>query len=169
GQRPTHAKPFVGREPELAQLTTLLDELQNGRGRLVLVTGDPGIGKTRLVDAFQELAGERVTWLQSASTLYFGETSESPFAETVRRWLGLEATPEPDEVLPALEKALPALLGAESAEVLPYLASLLSVKADPVSDERVRDLSPGHLTDEISRAYATWVRALAARGPVVVV
>jgi len=169
GQRPTHAKPFVGREPELAQLTTLLDELQNGRGRLVLVTGDPGIGKTRLVDAFQELAGERVTWLQSASTLYFGETSESPFAETVRRWLGLEATPEPDEVLPALEKALPELLGAESAEVLPYLASLLSVKADPVSDERVRDLSPGHITDEISRAYATWVRALAARGPVVVV
>jgi predicted ATPase len=53
--------------------------------------------------------------------------------------------------------------------VLPYLASLLSVKADPVSDERVRDLSPGHLTDEIRRAYGTWVRALAARGPVVLV
>jgi class 3 adenylate cyclase len=169
GQRPAHAKPFVGREPELAELRTLLDELQSGRGRLVLVTGDPGIGKTRLVDAFHELAGDQVTWLQSASTLYLGETSESPFAETVRRWLGLEATAEPDEVLPALETALPELLADESAEVLPYLASLLSVKADPVSDERVRDLSPGDLTDEIRRAYGTWVRALAARGPVVIV
>jgi class 3 adenylate cyclase len=169
GQRPAPSKPFVGREPEVAQLRTLVDELRSGRGRLVLVTGDPGIGKTRLVDAFRDFAGDELTWLESASTSYVGETSDSPFAETVRRWLGIDATTEPDDVLPALETALPELLGAESAEVLPYLASLLSVKADPVSDERVRDLSPGHLTDEIRRAYGTWVRALAARGPVVLV
>jgi predicted ATPase len=159
----------VGREPELARLTTLLDELRSGHGRLVLVTGDPGIGKTRLVDAFHELAGDQVTWLQSATTSYVGETSESPFAETVRRWLGLDLTADPGDVLPALETALPDLLGAESAEVLPYLASLLSVKADPVSDERVRDLSPGTLTDEIRRAYGAWLRAVAARRPVVLV
>jgi class 3 adenylate cyclase len=169
GQRPAPSKPFVGREPELGQLQALLEELKGGHGRLVLVTGDPGIGKTRLVEAFHELAANEVTWLESASTSYVGETSESPFAETVRRWLGLEATAEPGEVLPALETALPDLLGADSAEVLPYLASLLSVKADPVSDERVRDLSPGHLTDEIRRAYGTWLRALAARRPVVLV
>jgi predicted ATPase/class 3 adenylate cyclase len=169
GQRPAPAKPFVGREPELGRLRGLLDELTSGHGRLVLVTGDPGIGKTRLVDAFQELAGDEVTWLQSATTSYAGETSESPFAETVRRWLGLEGTADPGEVLPALKTALPDLLGPESEEVLPYLASLLSVKSDPESDERVRDLSPGHLTHEIRRAYDAWLRALAARKPVVLV
>ncbi len=169
GQRPVVSKPFVGREPEIAQLRALLEELKSGRGRLVFITGNPGIGKTRVVDAFHELAGDDVTWLQSASTSYMGETSDSPFAETVRRWLGLEPTDDPTEVLQALETALPDLLGGESAEVLPYLASLLSVKADPVSDERVRDLSPGGLTDEIRRAFGAWVRAVAARRPVVVV
>jgi AAA ATPase domain len=45
---------FVGRERELAELTAALDGLERGRGSLFLLSGEPGIGKTRLAD---ELAG----------------------------------------------------------------------------------------------------------------
>jgi AAA ATPase domain len=55
---PAHAgrpsRPFVGREQELAELASVLEEGASGRGSLVLVTGEPGIGKTRLT---AELAG----------------------------------------------------------------------------------------------------------------
>jgi tetratricopeptide (TPR) repeat protein len=46
------AEPVVGRERELAQLERLLDEARSGRRRIVFVSGEPGIGKTALVDAF---------------------------------------------------------------------------------------------------------------------
>src|SRR4051812_28205282 len=50
----TSPRPFVGRARELEELRASLDDAAAGRGRLVLVTGEPGIGKTRLL---QELAG----------------------------------------------------------------------------------------------------------------
>jgi DNA-binding SARP family transcriptional activator len=46
------AEPVVGRERELAHLEGLLREAQSGRRRLVFVSGEPGIGKTAIVDAF---------------------------------------------------------------------------------------------------------------------
>jgi predicted ATPase len=46
--------PMVGRDRELARVTLFLDDARAGRGRLVLCTGEAGIGKTRLAE---ELAG----------------------------------------------------------------------------------------------------------------
>ena len=56
---------FVGREYELSELHAGLAEASAGRGSLVLVVGEPGIGKTRLADAFSgeaRRAGARVLW-----------------------------------------------------------------------------------------------------------
>ena len=50
--------PIVGRSGELAQLRAALVAASGGAGRLVLVSGEPGIGKTRLVSALTEMAGE---------------------------------------------------------------------------------------------------------------
>ena len=50
--------PIVGRAAELGQLRAALVAVSGGAGRLVLVSGEPGIGKTRLVAAVAEMAGE---------------------------------------------------------------------------------------------------------------
>src|SRR5262252_10175894 len=50
--------PIVGRGHELAQLRAALVAASGGAGRLVLVSGEPGIGKTRLTSAVMEIAGE---------------------------------------------------------------------------------------------------------------
>ncbi len=47
---------FVGREPELAELRNALDDVQSGRGRIVMLVGEPGIGKTRIAEAFADTA-----------------------------------------------------------------------------------------------------------------
>ena len=52
-------RPFVGRVQELADLASALEEAVSGRGSLVLLTGEPGIGKTRLMSEFARLAGQR--------------------------------------------------------------------------------------------------------------
>jgi Holliday junction resolvasome RuvABC ATP-dependent DNA helicase subunit len=51
---------FVGRAQELADLRVALDDACTGRGRLLLLSGDPGIGKTRL--AVEIAAGGRRPW-----------------------------------------------------------------------------------------------------------
>jgi hypothetical protein len=56
---------FVGRDRELGLGLTLLDEVLRGRGRLLLITGEPGIGKSRLAEELATQAGERgaqVVW-----------------------------------------------------------------------------------------------------------
>jgi predicted ATPase len=47
---------FVGRDQELADLGSALEEAASGRGSLVLVTGEPGIGKTRLMSELARAA-----------------------------------------------------------------------------------------------------------------
>ncbi len=61
----TEPSTFVGRGAELAELRAALDDAAAGRGRLLLISGEPGIGKTRLADEFNLIAasqGARVAW-----------------------------------------------------------------------------------------------------------
>lgn len=51
-------RPFVGRAEELADLASAFDDAASGRGSLVLVTGEPGIGKTRLMSELAQVAGQ---------------------------------------------------------------------------------------------------------------
>jgi predicted ATPase len=48
------AQPFVGRGPELDVLSSAFSDAAEGNGGAVFVVGDPGIGKTRLVDEFTD-------------------------------------------------------------------------------------------------------------------
>src|SRR5258708_30503133 len=52
------ARAFVGRADELGRLEDALVDARRGDGRFVLVTGTPGIGKTRLVDELVSRAGD---------------------------------------------------------------------------------------------------------------
>jgi DNA-binding SARP family transcriptional activator len=53
---------FVGRELALQRLVEVLDAVGHGRGQVVLVSGEPGIGKTSLLRRFTELSGVSVVW-----------------------------------------------------------------------------------------------------------
>jgi predicted ATPase len=59
--------PFVGRRAELAQARELLDRLGAGRGGALIVVGEPGIGKTRLLEEIAPVAGDFSPRAPSAS------------------------------------------------------------------------------------------------------
>jgi len=56
---PQHSVAFVGRERELAELRTHLEDAINGHGRITLLTGEPGIGKTRTAEELAAYARSR--------------------------------------------------------------------------------------------------------------
>ncbi len=73
---------YIGREEELSLLSGLLDEVRNGRGRLVLVEGEAGIGKTRLIGQMKALTNFSEFTFLFGRCLYFKDTDiYLPFKE----------------------------------------------------------------------------------------
>jgi class 3 adenylate cyclase len=139
--RQVSLRPLVGREREAEALRAIAAELHAGRGNLLLLVGEAGIGKTRLLAELRLLAGE-VAWLEGQSLAYGGLPS-SPFVDALLRWLGVGAG-DPEVVLRTRARAK---LGADFAG----LGQLLGI-----SD------GGAHVTS----AYLAWLEALATQGPV---
>lgn len=105
GSRPT----FVGRQHERAVLRSALDAALGGRGRLVVLAGEPGVGKTRLADelaAEASVRGAVVAWGHCWEG--GGAPAYWPWIQILRRCLG-EATPLPSAEIPESSPLLPLL------------------------------------------------------------
>ena len=116
---PARRTPLIGREAELAQARRLLDELSQGRGGVMLVGGEPGVGKTRLCQVLlDEARGRGALCLVGRCYEQEGTPPFTPYAElldvvsrlvparTFRDVLG-DAAPEIARVLPSLRQTFP--------------------------------------------------------------
>jgi class 3 adenylate cyclase len=158
---------LFGRERECRRLRTVATDVKAGRGQILFIIGDAGIGKTRMLAELRSLVEEGTTWLEG-HCLSYGGLATWPFIEILRRWLCVEWE-EPEVVTRTKARAkLGSLLGADLVDVLPPLARLLKIRLDPELDDRVL-ASPESFSREMRRAYCTWIEALTAEGPVVLV
>jgi class 3 adenylate cyclase len=129
------APPFVGRDEEMARIAGLFHRAQAGEGALVMVVGEPGIGKTRMAEELAELArGEGTRVL--AGRCYEGEWAPpyGPFGEAIETY-ARAVTPEElrrdlGPGAPPLARLVPSL-----RERLPDIAEPIPLQAD---EERFR-------------------------------
>jgi class 3 adenylate cyclase/tetratricopeptide (TPR) repeat protein len=126
GSPAPRARPFVGRVSELEQLGRLLDALGEGRGRPVIVEGEPGIGKSRLMGEFTRRARQRgLTLLSGAaeavecSTLYFA------WRPILARILGMEHEEDAIARFDRVRARLGVIPGR--ADLLPLLNPILAL------------------------------------------
>jgi class 3 adenylate cyclase len=147
---------LAGRAAELEELEAVLHDLGRGRGRVVLLTGAPGIGKTRLLTELAVRAGDDVTWLEGRCHSY-GGLPGWPFVEALLGWLGAEIG-EPEIAIRTKARAGLGGLFCDGAEdVLVPLASLLRLRLDTQATS----------VDGSSAAYVRWLEALAGSNPVI--
>jgi predicted ATPase/class 3 adenylate cyclase len=81
---------FVGREHELGVLSRALDEARHRRGTLIEVIGEPGMGKSRLINEIRPLAND-IPVLDGPSGSYHSHTAYHPFRTLLRDLLGITA------------------------------------------------------------------------------
>jgi class 3 adenylate cyclase/tetratricopeptide (TPR) repeat protein len=158
--------PFVGRDEERGLLLGRWERAREGDGQVVLVTGEAGIGKSRLVQALRErLAHERHAWVESAGSPYHQNTPFHAVVDMLRQCLsGGEATPA--RRLERLESAL-ALSGMRPDEAVPLVAPLLDL---PVPDSYPPLLlSPEGQRRRLLATLVAWVVAAARLQPLVIV
>jgi tetratricopeptide (TPR) repeat protein len=167
GGRKTRAKPpvgaLVGRQRELAEIIDALGRVEQGAGTVVAVTGEPGIGKSRLTGAVERHAIDRgIRWLHGRCLSYGAGLAYWPYADVLRRWAGISGTAGAADAGASLAGALDR---SESSAALPFFAQLLGVT--PAGVEAPPDLEPEAFRRALHRAFAEWLRALAAERPVV--
>ncbi len=120
-------RPLVGRAEEMQQFETLVHAcLSRQRGRIVFVRGDPGLGKSRLVAEFLDVARERGLACHATTILDFGaRTGHDAIRVLIQSLLGLASDADEAARRDALERA--GLFGADGADLTPYLFESLDV------------------------------------------
>ena len=119
--------PFVGRTRELDALDAQWSSIDSGVARFIVLRGEPGIGKSRLVEEFQRrVASPDVDVLHMRCTPYTQNSAFLPVTELIGRRLDLDHSLGPDVRLDRIDKRLKELRIAAS-EAAPLLAALLSI------------------------------------------
>jgi class 3 adenylate cyclase/predicted ATPase len=152
---------LVGREEELELLLRRWERAARGEGQFVQIVGEPGIGKSRLVEEFRLKLGETPhTWVEFPSSQLFQNTPLHPIAEWGRQRFGDADTPA-GQRLAELENTLQ-LIGLEPAEHAPLIAPLVDIPLPPGS---ASNLPPEQLGRRQLAALVAWFLAGARSQP----
>ena len=171
GRRDGVGSVLVGREPEFATLIRSLAALGGGRdGEIVLLRGEPGTGKSRLLaEAKRHDAAARVLWLEGRA-ISFGRTlSYWPFIEILSAAFGIAESDAEAEALRKLEAGVRALFGARAPEIVPYLAAVMSLELSGDYEQRVRFLDTQAMKRQVFLTMRQLFERLAERQPVLMI
>jgi class 3 adenylate cyclase/tetratricopeptide (TPR) repeat protein len=158
--------PLVGRDEEVARLEAAWRDARQGKGRVVLLRGEPGIGKSRLTHVLRERTAnqDRVT-LRYQCSPYHTNSALYPVIELLESRALFTREDTVDQKLVKLE-ALLAGSPERVAEDLPFFATLLSLPLDP---NPALSLSPQRRLERTLEALADQVEELSREHPVLMV
>ena len=159
--------PLVGREEEIGLLLKRWAQAKDGEGQVVLLSGEAGVGKSRIVQGFRE----RLEDEPHSRVLYYGSpyhrnSALYPATEQLQRALRFERDDGPAQKLDKLEAVLGAL-GLAVGETAPPLAALLSLPLG--ARDQAPGFSPQELKERTLESTIAVFEAMAAQAPVLMV
>ena len=153
GQR--NLTPLIGRDEEIATLMRRWERARRGEGQLTLIVGEPGLGKSRLIEEFHSrLSDTPHTWVEWSCSQLLQNTPLHPIAEWGRQRFGGAETPA-DRRMADLKTSL-AQVSPEVAENAALLAPLLDI---PLLKERSPTAPPEELRRRQLAALINWIMA----------
>ena len=156
--------PLIGRQEELGLLLRSWEASKNRHGQAVLIQGEAGIGKSRLIEALREkVSREDHTWITIQCSPYHTNSTLYPIIEHLKRVMGWKQEDGAEEKFGKLKTALTAQ-GLPLEEAVPLYAELMSL---PLPEDRYAplDLSATQQREQTLDALAGWLLEEAERTP----
>jgi len=154
--------PFVGRDREVGLLREHWESIEDGGGRAVLVVGEAGIGKSRLVLTFQQqLADQPHTWLECRAMDYTKHAAFEPIMELIRQGLELSENDGREEKQAKIRRRA-ARDGMDADELYANVAPLVGL----ASETATGNVDPEARARTI-QTFVNWTLTLARTQPVV--
>jgi tetratricopeptide (TPR) repeat protein len=158
--------PLVGREEEVELLLRRWAQAKRGEGQVVLLCGEPGIGKSRITQVLRErISGEPYTKFRFQCSPFHTHSALYPVIEQFERAAGFAREDTPEHKLGKME-ALLREVGEEFKSVAPLFAAMLSLPAHrypPLA------LSPQKQKEKTLQALSAQVESLSAKRPVLMI
>jgi class 3 adenylate cyclase/tetratricopeptide (TPR) repeat protein len=159
-----HLTPFVDRESERRLLRERWEQARSGKGQVVTIVGEAGIGKSRLVRALQEdIAGEPHVWIKFQASPHHRNVPFHAVVDMLEVGFGWREG-RPEAHLANLDRSL-RLAGVERPEAVALIAPLLGLEVP--EHQRAVTLSPDEQRRALLATLASWLVGLARVQPVV--
>jgi class 3 adenylate cyclase len=158
--------PFVGREDEMHLLLNRWEQACEGRGQVVLVVGEPGIGKSRVVEEFRgRIRDNPHLWVEGAGDQFFQSTPFHAVTQILDEGLGWHGDESPKERVALLERGLE-LAQIKLNEALPLIAELLNL---PIPEKYpLLTFTPDQKRKRLLANLTAWLLNAARVQPVVI-
>ena len=160
--------PFMGREDERNLLMSRWAQVQKGHGQLVMITGEAGIGKSRLLRQFkQDVGGVPHTWIEGESSPYEQDTPFAPTIDLIENAFEWTAEATADKKIADLENSF-SLVGMDTTKSVPLVASLLGIPVPPGKYPPIL-LSPEQQRVQLLQSLVDWVIGTSRAQPTILV
>jgi class 3 adenylate cyclase len=171
--------PLVGRDHEFNILMKTYEAVRSGLGRAVLMNGEPGLGKTRLIAEWQAAVAQShhapaPQWIEGRCLSYGQGMAYHLVLDLLRSLLGLPITAQEADLHDSLLAVVQDLFGGNSTHLpkarksIPFSATCSQLTWNP-SEEHLRLLDPQALQAHYQTAVRQLLQALASRRPLIVV
>jgi len=163
---PSGLTPLVGRERELGLLRDRWQQVKEGYGEAVLISGEGGLGKSRIVRTFRDgMSGESHRWLECHCLRDKENSAYYPILQLISRDVGFEVGDTDEVKLDRLKKAIERV-GLSASEAVALIATQLSLRLPPEYPKT--EYSPEVRRKKTIAAMCDWVLALSAEQPLVI-
>jgi len=185
-----HSAPLIGRYEEYDLIRQKVDNLLTGRGEIILISGERGLGKSFLVrqvhqdlvlrkqvhDSYRELLEsteesnsqrEKVLWLRGWCNSYEQLSPFFMWRILLKSWLGANPDETESEILSKLESYSRDLWPERYGEFLPILASIISISNEELENQLATLDAQGY-QGKLFYTIKEWLLALSSRAPLVV-
>ncbi len=171
--------PMVGRQKELLALLSLCEAVRAGLGRAVLISGEPGMGKSRLYREWKDKALSKADlpislWVEGRCLSYGSGLAYHLIIDLLHSIIGIKQSAEEQEIRQALWNLLHEHFKEEEVskgeeDIYPYLGHLLSLKLDDEVLQKIQSLDPQTLQTRYLSAFRSLLLQISSHQPVILI
>ena len=152
---------MIGRTDELDKLEHLIINTLNGKGSIVNIIAEAGIGKSRLLNELKKKKTLKQAVLLEGKAESTGKSvSFYPVTGILKQWFQIRENDDESQAFAKIEKIIRSLFKEEAEEILPFIAALMGFQLKSNYDKRINEISP----DALSKLIQKSMRELLLKG-----